>query len=372
MQEPAPVARGDRGLPIAAGLRTRGPHPWRLSEASALAETLVFERSLFDEAGRAAGRERVSVDLAGSGPRPALRLGLAVWVLLGKLAPADLDAIARELRAAGGAGAGRLEDALRALGPGAREALDDPMGGVLTGPLQRALAGPGTTLVEALEHVTAGPEPRHALAYAGTFTRTRRAIVALAFRLARELPPFPAEVLDGSVELFGWWRESGSREVPLDAGGAPVAVRIPSGLSRLAERGASATLAGLLGSIRSTAERLGHPRRDFSGVARDVSTELLDGLASLLLNGLCLDRAPSPGDVVSSLGPAGYLPTRARQARSVTVSGAPFHDALGRFFAVPSRRLDLPRTGRSVSVRLTGTCPFPLVGRSPAGDGTES
>jgi hypothetical protein len=246
------------------------------------------------------------VDLGGAALPPSLRLALGGYVVLGKLSPHDLRALAGELRAAGGR-ATDLAALLEALGPAAPGALDDPMGGVLTGPLQRALAGAGTPLLAALGHVCARPDPANVSVYFYVFVRFRRGLVALALRLARELPALPPDAVDGSVELFAWFRENRARE---------------------------------------------------------VSVELLDGLAGLLLNGFALDRVPRAEEVVARLVPAGGLPTRARHVRSVAIGGAPFADALGRFFAAPSRTLALARTGRSVVVWRTGSCPFALAGWS--------
>jgi hypothetical protein len=345
--------------------RTRGPHPWRVAGASVLEEVLVLERSLFDADGRSLGTESRAVDLAGTGLPPALRLALAGYVVLGKLSPEDLGAIADELRAAGG-DATDLSAFLETLGPAARGALDDPMDAVLTGPLQRALAGPGTSLLSALAHVCARPDARDVLVYVEAFVLFRRGLVALALRLARELPPFPRDVLDGSVEVFAWFRENGAREVALDVDGRSEAVLLPAGLPDAVAKAAAGALAELLASLRRDAERLAHPRRDFSGVPQEVGRELLDGLAGLLLNGLSLERAPRPEELEARLGPAGGLPTRARHARSVAISGAPFADALGRFFAARSTALALPRTGRSVLVWRSGSCPFAVAGWSEA------
>lgn len=345
--------------------RTRGPHPWRLAGASALETTVVLERSPFDAEGRPLGAVREVVDFAGTGLPPALRLALAGYVLLGKLSPADLRAVADELQAAGGAVAD-LPGLLAALGPAASVALDDPMDGVLTGPLQRALAGRGASLLGALAHVSTRPDPEDVLVYFDVFVRSRSGILALALRLARELPSFPAELLDGSVELFAWWREHGAQVVALEVAGERFAVPLPAGLPEPVGSAAAGALAQLLSSLRRDAELLAHPLRDFSGVPGDVAQELLDGLAGLLLNGLCLGRTPRPDEIETSLGPAGPLPTRARHARRVRISGAPFHDALGRFFAAPSQKLDLARTGRSVLVWRSGTCPFALAGWADA------
>lgn len=345
--------------------RTRGPHPWRLGNAGSLEETLVFERRLFDAEGRPLDPDRETVDFAGAGLIPAVRLALAGNVLLGRLSPGDVRAVADELRAAGD-GVRDLGGLLEVLGPAARLALDDPMDGVLTGPLQRALAGEGTSLLEALAHVCARPDPRDTLVYFDVFVRFRRGLVALALRLARELPPFPPDVLDGSVEVFAWFRETGARVVDLDVDGRRENVPLPAGLPEPVAKAAAGAVAELLASLRRDAERLAHPRRDFSGVARDVGCELLDGLAGLLLNGLAGARAPRPEEIEARLVPAGGLPTRARHARAVAVAGAPFADALGRFFAVPSTPLTLPRTSRIVVVRRTGSCPFAGAGWSEA------
>jgi hypothetical protein len=188
--------------------------------------------------------------------------------------------------------------------------------------------------------------------------------VAGASDAAVVFAPFPAELFDGSVEVFSWWREKGTCEVALEVAGERFAVPLPVGLPEPVRSTAASALAELLASLRRDAELLAHPRRDFSEVPFDVARELLDGLAGLLLNGLCRERTPRPEEIEAALGPAGPLPTRARHARLVTIAGAPFHDALGRFFSAPSRRLDLPRTGRSVAVWRTGTCPFALAGWS--------
>ncbi|HQN06473.1 MAG TPA: hypothetical protein PLL76_00110 [Thermoanaerobaculia bacterium] len=345
--------------------RSRGSHPWRLAGAGGLEETLVFERRLFDAEGRPLAPDRETVDFAGAGLIPAVRLALAGNVLLGRLSPGDVRAVADELRAAGD-GVRDLGGLLEVLGVAARLALDDPMNGVLTGPLQRALAGEGTSLLAALAHVCARPDPRDVLVYVDVFVRFRRGLVALALRLARELPPFPPGVLDGSVEVFAWFRETGARDVDVDVDGRTESVPLPAGLPEPVANAAAGAVAELLASLRRDAERLAHPRRDFSGVARDVGRELLDGLAGLLLNGLSLARAPRLEQVEARLVPAGGLPTRARHARSVSIAGIPFADALGRFFAVPSTPLTLPRTGRIVVVRRTGGCPFAVAGWSEA------
>ena len=155
--------------------------------------------------------------------------------------------------------------------------------------------------------------------------------------------------------------------MPAGDGGEGV-VPLPAGLGEAARGVAVAALGALFASLRRDAEKIGHPLRNSDGVAEAVADELLDGLAGLLLNGLGLDRAPRPGDVASRVGPAGYLPTRARHVRTVTIAGAPFQDAIGRFFAVPSCPLALRRTGRVVEVRRTGRCPFPRAGWSEAED----
>lgn len=360
-----PPADGPHG---AAALRPRGPHPWRLADEGDGGADLVFERALWSPEGRPGGVSKEVVRLEGAGLSPFLRLALAGCVLLGRLSPADLDAVGDELRAAGG-DAASLSTLLEALGPGARAALDDPMDGVLTGPLQRALAGPGASLLEALAHLEGRPDPRDVLVYFGAFVRSRRALLSLALHLARELPPFPAEVLGGSVELFGWWRASGKPvAVPAGAGRSAV-VPLPPGLRPASEAATAGALGRLFEALHRDAERIGHPRRRFEGVPEAIAVELLDGLAGLLLNGLCLSRAPRPGDVASALAPRGHLQTRARCVRSVTVAGAPFQDRIGRFFAVPSRPLALRRTGRTVKVRGTGTCPFPLSGLVDADGG---
>lgn len=347
-------------------MRTRGPHPWRLADENREEETLVFERSLFDGEGRSLGPEPERVDLGGAGLPPSLRLALAGYVVLGKLSPGDLRALAAELRAAGGR-ATDLGTLLSALGPGAPGALDDPMDGVLTGPLQRGLAGAGTPLLSALAHVCARPDPADVSVYFDVFVRFRRGLVALALRIARELPAFPPEVVDGSVELFAWFRETRARAVALDAGGRTETVLLPTGLPGPAEKAAAAALAELLSSLRRDAAFLADPRGDLRGVARAVSVELLDGLAGLLLNGLSRDRVPRKEEIVARLVPAGGHPTRARHVRSVEIAGRPFADALGRFFPAPSRTLVLARTGRSVVVWRTGTCPFALAGGAEAG-----
>jgi len=355
----------DQGVPGSADLRTRGPHPWRLADEGSAGPDLVFERVLWGAEGPPLGVSRVVVGLEGAGLSPFLRLALAGYVLLDRLSPEDVGALGEELRAAGSAGSS-LEKLLESLGPGARAALDDPMDGVLTGPLQRALAGPGATLLAALAHLEERPDPRDVLVYFDAFVRSRRALLSLALHLARELPPFPAEVLDGAVELFGWWRAHG-KPVPVRVGeGPPAVVPLPPGLAPASEEAAAGALGRLLASLHRDAERLGHPRRSFRGVPEEVAGELLDGLAGLLVNGLCLARAPRPDDIASTLVPRGSLPTQARRVRSTTIRGAPFHDALGRFFAVPSLPLALRRTGRVVEVRRTGTCPFPRAGRADA------
>ena len=369
MTEPDSTPTAER-VPEGPALRTKGPHPWRLVDESGVRVDLAFERSLWDSAGRALGPSRETVCLEGAGLGPWLRLALAGYVLLGKLSPADVGALADELRAARGGRVGSLPELLSALGPDARRALDDPMDGVLTGPLQGALAGPGASLLDALSHLEGRPDPRDVLVYVEVFARSRRSLLALALRLATELPPFPPDLLDGKVELFGWWR---ARAVPAAvpaADGGMVVVPLPAGLGEAARGAAAAALGSLFASLRRDAETIGHPLRSFDGVAEAVADELLDGLAGLLLNGLGLDRAPRPGDVVSRVGPAGNLPTRARHVRTVRIAGAPFQDAIGRFFAVPSCPLALRRTGRVVEVRRTGRCPFPRAGWSEAEDAT--
>ncbi|MBK9374412.1 MAG: hypothetical protein IPN03_11945 [Holophagales bacterium] len=270
---------------------------------------------------------------------------MAGYVLLGKLSPADVGALADELRAAGGDRVGSLPELLFALGPDARRALDDPMDGVLTGPLQGALAGPGASLLDALSHLEGRPDPRDVLVYVEVFARSRRALLALALRLATELPPFPPDLLDGRVELFGWWRARAEPAAVPAGDGGEVVVPLPAGLGEAARGAAAAALGALFASLRRDAEKIGHPLRSFDGVAEAVADELLDGLAGLLLNGLGLDRAPRPGDVASRVGPAGCLPTRARHVRTVRIAGAPFQDALGRFFAVPSCPLESSQDG---------------------------
>ncbi len=352
--------------PEASALRTRGPHPWRLVDEGEAHADLAFERTLWDAAGRSLGPSRETVRLDGAVLAPWSRIALAGYVLLEKLSPADVGALADELRAAGGAGDGSLAGLLDALGPDARQALDDPMDGVLTGPLQCALAGPGASLLDALSHLEGRHDPRDVLVYAEAFARSRRSLLALALRLATELPPFPTDLLDGRVELFAWWRE---RAVPAPVpagGGSEVVVPLPAGLGEPGREAAAAALGTLFTSLRRDAERIGHPRRSFDGVPEAVAAELLDGLAGLMLNGLCLEKTPRPGDVESRVEPAGFLPTRARHVRKVRIAGAPFHDAIGRFFAVPSAPLRLQRTGRVVEVRRTGRCPFPRAGWSEA------
>lgn len=351
---------------------TRGPHPWRLIDEGEPRTDLSFERLLWDSSGRPLGPSRELVRLAGAALGPWPRLALAGYVLLGKLSPADVGALADELRAAGGERVDSLEELFAALGPEAWRALDDPMDGVLTGPVQRALAGPGASLLDALSHLEGRPDPRDVLVYVEAFARSRRALLALALRLATELPPFRPDLLDGRVELFGWWRERAtSAAVPTGDGGA-VGVPLPAGLGKAARGAAAAALGGLLCSLRRDAEVLGHPRRSFDGVAEAVAAELLDGLAGLLVNGLCLERTPRPVDVESQLGPANGVPTRARQVRRVRIAGGPFQDAFGRFFADPSCPLALRRTGRVLEVRRTGRCPFPRVGWSEAEGAAEA
>jgi hypothetical protein len=362
MTEPIPPPA--ERAPEATAFRTRGPHPWRLVDEGEAHADLAFERGLWDAAGRSLGPSRETVRLEGAGLAPWPRLALAGYVLLEKLSPADAGALADELRAAGGAGDGSLAGLLDALGPDARIALDDPMDGVLTGPLQCALAGPDAPLLDALSHLEGRPDPRDVLIYAEVFARSRRWLLALALRLATDLPPFPPDLLDGSVELFGWWRERATPTAVPAGDGSEVVVPLPAGLGEAARGGAVAGLGSLFASLRRDAERIGHPRRSFAGVPEAVAAELLDGLAGLMLNGLCLEKTPRPADVESRLGPADGLPTRARHVREVRIAGAPFHDALGRFFAVPSSPLRLPRTGRVVEVRRTGRCPFPRAGWS--------
>jgi hypothetical protein len=365
MNEPIPPPPVDRA-PECPALRTKGPHPWRLVDEGEARTDLSFERALWDFSGRPLGPSREIVRLEGAGLGPWPRLALAGYVLLEKLSPADVGALADELRAAGGEPVGSFPELLLALGPDARRALDDPMDGVLTGPLQGALAGPGASLLDALSHLEGRPDPRDVLVYVEVFVRFRRALLALALRLATELLPFSPDLLDGRVELFGWWRERAvPGPVPTGDGGE-VVVPLPAGLEESARGAAAAALGSLFASLCRDAERIGHPRRSFDGVPEAVAAELLDGLAGLLLNGLCLERTPRPDDVESRVGPADRLPTRARHVRTVRIGGAPFHDALGRFFAVPSCPLALRRTGRILEVRRTGRCPFPMVGWSEA------
>ncbi len=345
MTEPDSTPTAER-VPEGPAFRTKGPHPWRLVDEGGLRVDLAFERSLWDSAGRALGPSRETVCLEGAGLGPWLRLALAGYVLLGKLSPADVGALADELRAARGR-TGRFPPGA-SLRPRSRRAARPrrpdgrrPHGAAAGRPRRAWRVAPRRALPPRRE---ARPSRRPRL------RRGFRPFAALSPRprpapghRAPAVPSGPPRRQSGALRLVARACRAGG------GAGGPTAgrssSRSPPGSGR--RRGARRRLAlgSLFASLRRDAETIGHPLRSSDGVAEAVADELLDGLAGLLLNGLGLDRAPRPGDVASRVGPAGCLPTRARHVRTVRIAGAPFQDALGRFFAVPSCPLESSQDG---------------------------
>lgn len=252
------------------------------------------------------------------------------------------------------------------LGEGLRARFDDPMNGILTGPLQRAVAGVGTGLVAALDHACMLTPVRAEAAidaYTGLFLRARRSLVAAALRLAEVLPSFSAEDIRADRDLFAWWRERWTVPVRIElADGATINVHLPDGVPAPLASGIGRMLRALSTAARDAGELLGHPGRQARGLIEAMAIELNEGLVGLLVNGRGRGCRTSPRTISTALAPSGTLPTRAAWCKDVTLAGAPFHDALGRYFAAPHTAVRLPRTGQRVVVWRSGTCPFPDIG----------
>jgi hypothetical protein len=312
---------------------------------------------------------------------PCLRRALAAFVLLGTVSPTDVAAIAAEAAAAASEGgsragapsvergapptlAGGLARGFARLHPQLPAALDDPMRGVLATPLHVSLFPGGGGLLAAFERLLA-LEPAGVedalLAYPRFYRRCRQAILHLGLLLARNLPAL-APSSSGPDDFFTWWRTRWTRRatIELSAGGG-VSIGFPEELPAIKAAAITAVLAKLALDHERLAARL-----DRAGATRDfidaLAAELLDGAASLLLNGREGARCPRPEQIAVSRERGHRYPTRAQVAKKVQLDGAPFEDCFGRFFAATETRLRLPRSGREVTVWRLGTCPFPDYG----------
>jgi hypothetical protein len=358
-----------------------------------------------------------------------LRSALVSFCTLGRITPPQLQLLLDEVDLAVPAAARPLPDltALAGwLGPRAAEPLDDPMRGLVSGTVHRALlaawglgsgrkapaadgsrptaAARGQGLLAALDFL-AGLGDQAGSRAINEWTRlaieVRHGLLGLALRIAGELPTRERPRFDPAGELFASFRERSRVPLLVTApdgglvqGFLPNGTRPPTvaAARRLCERVLYrfAALVAAPGEGRDQATAALAP-----GFAEPLVASLLgelhDALVGLLLEtpaatpaapcGLDDSTATEPNhaptaaacphasaSLRATLVDAGSWPTRARHGKQLELAGKPFRDPLGRFFAAPSKTLALPRTHRSIVVWQLGSCPFPDLAWMAASD----
>lgn len=344
----------------------------RTSAAPEGAGSVVVRRPIsLSAAWRRSGEASFMLDFGGLAA-PGVRSVLLAWLELGRLTPPHLQALLDEVAAAevGRRGGAQIEDLAafaQVLGSGAQATLDDPMSGIVTGALHRALVGSDRGLFELCDHLSrlsAADGMTAAEGYVELLLQARSTLVALALRLAARLPDdVVAEVqtaLREEVDLFSWWRERSTIEVlVLDADGRQVTARLPVATPPRLAVAVGAQFGELAALTARLAARVDLPGGQRSGVVAALAEELHDGSLGLIVNGLAGAATPAAASLAQQLVPRGWTPTRASWCRALTVGGVPFRDALQRFFAVPHTVLPLRHTGREIVLWRLGLCPFP-------------
>jgi hypothetical protein len=384
------VERSPRELPQGKDVLAyvRPLEGWELLSDPAADPVLRFERRWYHEPGGHPALARAEVE--SSALAPALRRALAAFVLLGTVSPTDAAAIAAEAAAesseSGSSGRGKSADELCSTGPCSTPfstvdelargfarlhpqlpaALDDPMRGVLATPLHESLFPSGCGLLAAFERLRTlrtDDVEDPLLAYPRFYLHCRQTILHLGLVLARNLPALAPTSAGPDADFFAWWRTRWTQRATIElAAGGSVSMGFPP---ELAPSKATA-ITGAVGKLglehERLAARLGCAASATRGFIDALATELLDGAASLLLNGREGARCPRPEQIVVKLERSHRYPTRARVAKMLLLEGVPFQDCFGRFFAATEARLRLPRSGREITVWRLGTCPFPDYG----------
>lgn len=357
-------------------------HPWQLDGHGPNADRVGVERLVYDSGKKQLpAKLQATTNFAKTDLAPFIRQALDAFVLLGKLSPLHAQMLVDEYRKATGGRARRraafeppttFGAFLHLLGPHVNAALDDPMTGILTGTAHRGLFGSDVGLVQAFDRIgdLGGDQAPKALsAYVQLYLRCRQHVLSGALSMASRLQSLTESEIGVPGDFFAWWRTQLTQVqlVALGSGGS-VAIGLPHGIE---ERHASA-IAGMLQSLgaeyEALARLLGERESQPGEFVRECASELNDGMVNMLLNQLGEQRCPHARDIETNVVRSGTYPTTATSVKEVTINGESLNDRFKRFFAAKHSTVVLPRTGRTIVVWRTGTCPFPDYGFVEASD----